>query len=264
MKLLIFEINPYHMVTLLMNMGIVYLIQPREYLGTDIYKIGYSKQQGITRCTTGYGKNTRFMCIMSCIYPEKIEKIIKKVFPQKYKRHVGKEYFIGDEISLMDDFYKLVTNYNKECNNNSGYYSSQYQYKKEIEHDEINFNVELKNNYLKQMNDTIIDVNMNTRNLKENKWFTTELFIFISNMANPEINEYFEMENFVVKNIENTELINKYVLNYVTHVATIYYSKFYIHNFVNKSDINIVNINSVANRTLYDIKYSYDIGSYDI
>jgi hypothetical protein len=41
-----------------MVMGILYLIQPAEYIGTDCYKIGYSDKSNIDRVKYGYKKGT--------------------------------------------------------------------------------------------------------------------------------------------------------------------------------------------------------------
>lgn len=37
-------------------MGIIYLIQPAELVGTNRYKIGCSKKDDLSRLTTGYKK----------------------------------------------------------------------------------------------------------------------------------------------------------------------------------------------------------------
>jgi len=41
-----------------MSIGIIYLIQPVEFIGTKIYKIGCSKNPDLQRCKNGYKKGS--------------------------------------------------------------------------------------------------------------------------------------------------------------------------------------------------------------
>lgn len=57
--------------------GIIYFIQPVEYLNTNTYKIGYSSKNNLSRCKNGYGLGTRYISINECNEPLEAEKKIK-------------------------------------------------------------------------------------------------------------------------------------------------------------------------------------------
>lgn len=94
-------------------MPIVYLIQPAEYIGTSCYKIGYSRQHGITRMKA-YQKGTRFLCIHETEYPCILEKRIIERFNEMFDLACGKEYFRGDEMQMYDEFEALCRD--MKCN----------------------------------------------------------------------------------------------------------------------------------------------------
>jgi hypothetical protein len=62
-----------------MTKGIIYFIQPVEYIETNTYKIGCSKNPNLDRCKNGYKKGSRFLCIMECNYPIELERKIRLV-----------------------------------------------------------------------------------------------------------------------------------------------------------------------------------------
>lgn len=90
-------------------MGIVYLIQPEEYLGTNNYKIGRSGNETIKRITN-YGKNTRILSILKVNNTKYIEKIIINKFKSIFQICKGREYFIitVEETDLIKEFNNLV------------------------------------------------------------------------------------------------------------------------------------------------------------
>ena len=100
-----------------MEKGIIYLLQPSEYVGTSIYKIGYSGKTSLDRCHTGYKKGSRYLCINECINPIILENKIKKDFNNKFKLVVGREYFEGDEENIKLSFRKLVEEHEIEYPN---------------------------------------------------------------------------------------------------------------------------------------------------
>jgi len=87
--------------------GIIYLIQPCELIGTNRYKIGCSEKLGIDRCTQGYKKGSRVICIIKCVKPFDNEKKIKQIFNNKFKLIAGNEYFEGDEDQMLIEFIKI-------------------------------------------------------------------------------------------------------------------------------------------------------------
>ncbi len=91
--------------------GIVYLVQPAELIGTNRYKIGCSAKNDLSRCKNGYKNGTRYITIMECTEPFKIESEIISVFNKKFKLIAGKEYFEGNETDMKTNFFEIVTNY---------------------------------------------------------------------------------------------------------------------------------------------------------
>jgi hypothetical protein len=88
--------------------GIIYLIQPKEFLGTNVFKIGRSEAPTLNRCKRGYGAGTRFLHIMECKFPRILEKKIKVAFRKKFKLARGYEYFEGGEDVIKIMFYQIV------------------------------------------------------------------------------------------------------------------------------------------------------------
>jgi hypothetical protein len=90
-----------------MNVGIIYLIQPAELLGTSRYKVGCSKKNTLDRCRS-YKKGSRYIAILEVVDPLLIEKDIKEHFTKKFKLIAGTEYFEGEERIMLSDFLKKV------------------------------------------------------------------------------------------------------------------------------------------------------------
>ena len=95
------------------NIGLIYLVQPSEYIGTNVYKIGYSLQENFTRLLS-YGRYTKYICNLNCENPLKLETIIIQDFSQKYRLIRGYEYFEGSEQKILNNFIELVMKYNNE------------------------------------------------------------------------------------------------------------------------------------------------------
>lgn len=96
-----------------MNIGMIYLIQPKELIGTHRYKIGMTNIPNLNRCNNGYLKGSRYICIMECNNPFALEKNIKKIFKEKFKLIAGHEYFEGDEEIMIEEFLKLIMDHYK-------------------------------------------------------------------------------------------------------------------------------------------------------
>jgi len=108
-------------------MGIVYLIQPAELIGTNRYKIGCSNDTRLKRLTNGYKIGTSYNIIMECKKPFKMEKQLINLFINKYKLIAGREYFEGNKKEMISTFYNTVSESNDSEIN-----------KDEINEDEIN------------------------------------------------------------------------------------------------------------------------------
>lgn len=89
------------------NIGLVYLIQPEELLGTDRYKMGCSTKPNISRLKA-YKKNSHLLCAYKCTNPFEIEKRLKAAFAAKFPLVAGNEYFQGDENELILEFLRIV------------------------------------------------------------------------------------------------------------------------------------------------------------
>jgi hypothetical protein len=118
-------------------MGILYLIQPVELIGTNRYKIGCSSKSNIDRVKYGYKKGTRYLHILECDNAFEIEKILKDVFNEHFTLIGGNEYFKGDENEMLELFYNVYKN-NKNTETTNKIQESVYQEKcdKQYECDE--------------------------------------------------------------------------------------------------------------------------------
>ena len=93
------------------NKGTIYLVQPAELVGTERYKIGMSAINDLDRCRKGYKKGTRYIIIMECDEPSKVEYEIIKRFNVKFTLFCGREYFEGNEEDIKKEFYNIVSNF---------------------------------------------------------------------------------------------------------------------------------------------------------
>jgi len=98
-------------------MGIVYLIQPAVYVGTNYFKIGMSSKDTIDRIKS-YKLHTKVLCIYNCDEPENVEKKLIKYFTEKYKVIKGKEYFDAiniDKTLLQKEFMNVINEDQENC-----------------------------------------------------------------------------------------------------------------------------------------------------
>ena len=91
-------------------MGIVYIIQPEELVGTNRLKIGCSRKNDLSRIYTGYRKDSRFLCICESEFPFQMEKCLLKAFNTNFREIAGHEFFEGDLIEMRNLFMKCVMN----------------------------------------------------------------------------------------------------------------------------------------------------------
>ena len=95
-------------------MGIIYLIQPKELIGTNRYKIGCSTKLNCDRIKRGYKKGTNIILIYKCIDPFVIEREIIAKFNSKFKLIAGNEYYSGDIKEMTILFIEIINKYNIE------------------------------------------------------------------------------------------------------------------------------------------------------
>jgi hypothetical protein len=98
--------------------GIVYFIQPSEYISTNIYKIGYSQQSLLNRIKQ-YGNNTSIICVLGTNNALATEKQLISAFNSRFVKFKGKEYFIIEDIQNAKNIFYNVCNLKDKSNSNS-------------------------------------------------------------------------------------------------------------------------------------------------
>jgi len=93
--------------------GTIYLLQPAEFVGTKIYKIGMSRKNTLTR-VKNYGRTTEHIIIQRHDDPCGIEKEMIKKFKEKFKLYKGREYFQGDDEDMQATFLEVIAAYKVE------------------------------------------------------------------------------------------------------------------------------------------------------
>lgn len=91
------------------NMGIVYMIQPTEFLGTKCYKIGRSDKNALVRINTGYHKGTIPILVENVDDPVEVERVLLECFGKRFTCKMGREYFEGDIDDMMLCFKAVTT-----------------------------------------------------------------------------------------------------------------------------------------------------------
>ena len=83
-------------------MGVIYIVQLREFIGTDKYKIGRSDNGHLIRVNS-YPKGSILLFLLTCNNSTKIEKKIISDFIIKYSHltDYGNEYFGGCYKSMI-------------------------------------------------------------------------------------------------------------------------------------------------------------------
>lgn len=97
-------------------MGYVYLIQPEEYIGTNILKIGMSTKNNCERIYKGYGKSHKLILVRHTTDPISVEKNIKKIFNEKFILEKGYEYFQGDVNDMEKTFFQIISTIESDDN----------------------------------------------------------------------------------------------------------------------------------------------------
>ena len=93
-------------------MGLIYLAQPAELVGTNRYKIGCSGKDDLSRILS-YKKNTKYLLISSSDNYSELENILKNEFKKKFKLVAGQEYFEGEQNEIYNCYLKILQIHNK-------------------------------------------------------------------------------------------------------------------------------------------------------
>lgn len=192
--------------------GIVYFIQPSEFISSDIYKIGYSKQPLLNRIKQ-YGNKTSIKCIFESSNVINTEKKLISKFNENFDKFKGKEYFICKDVVKAKNIFYEVCNSPFITNDNSD-----------------------------SFNDTDIDADINT-DIDANKEVSLE-----TNLETKEINQFLVGKTFQceickysttrsgnmkthisskkhLKKVEKTFIVSKYMCklcNYQTNIISHY------------------------------------------
>ena len=84
--------------------GLLYLIQPAELVGTQRYKIGYSKNNDINKFRKDYKKGSRFLDIYEYDRSSLLVREIRNNFNNKFKLVAGRTYYEGNENDIKKNF----------------------------------------------------------------------------------------------------------------------------------------------------------------
>lgn len=98
--------------------GLLYLIQPAELVGTQRYKIGYSKKTDIEKFRKDYKKGSRFLDVYEYEHSPLLVREIRNNFNNKFKLVAGRTYYEGNENTIKKNFNSIINNYNLENNIN--------------------------------------------------------------------------------------------------------------------------------------------------
>lgn len=80
----------------------IYLLQPREFLKTNVYKLGKTKQDGLKRAAQ-YPKGSLLILHKSCENCDVAEKQLLDIFRNEFvsRIDIGSEYFVGDKSEMV-------------------------------------------------------------------------------------------------------------------------------------------------------------------
>jgi hypothetical protein len=101
-----------------LNTHYIYLIHEREFIKSkeSIYKIGRTQQTNLKRIYQ-YPKDSKVLLLIECDDCKECERELIKMFKEKYTQRtdIGKEYFEGSEINIVNDIlqYFLTKNQSK-------------------------------------------------------------------------------------------------------------------------------------------------------
>ncbi len=219
------------------NLGIVYLIQPPGFIGTDRYKIGCSSKNSLDRCFN-YGKETRILQVNEVQNPFNLENIIKNEFNTAFKLVAGRELFSGNEKDIILLFNKIIQEYIEKIYNENSIKNNNtlMDNKNIITNDD---NVDNRNNNVNNNNVN----NNNENNNNENN----------NNVNNNNENNNYENNNYENNNNENNnENNNKNKFYYFYECARCSYKTNYMTSIKKHLSAKKKCINNNKNNNLSD------------
>ena len=128
-----------------MSKGIVYLVQPEEFIGTNIFKIGRSKDSSANlNRIKSYGKGSSCISINQRNNTIELEKKIIEEFNKNFKLVKGREYFEGDKEEINKLFLYIVSTYTYKENDTDTKNESKSEIEGKIE-SEVSENKNIEN-----------------------------------------------------------------------------------------------------------------------
>jgi hypothetical protein len=91
--------------------GLLYLIQPAELVGTQRYKIGYSKNTDLDKFRRDYKKGSRFLDIYEYEHSPLLVREIRSNFNNKFRLVAGRTYYEGNENDIKKNFNDIIKSY---------------------------------------------------------------------------------------------------------------------------------------------------------
>ncbi len=173
--------------------GYVYLLKVREFINTDIIKIGMTSNY--KKRLFGYPKGSFYIKYIKVINYKNIEKILLKIFNNKYikKKEYGNEYFKGDIDNILLTFITIIEIHkniipefkkkyiaNKNIINNINPIINSNNKSNNINSNNINSNNTTTNNI--NNNNSINNSNNNTNNIIINKKIIINNLLINDNM----------------------------------------------------------------------------------
>lgn len=207
-----------------MSNGIIYLVQPMEYIGSNCYKVGCSGKPTLERVTTGYKKGTTYLLIMNTIYPFVLEKKIKKIFNTTFKLIAGYEYFEGDAKKMID----IIINLKKE-------------------HDINIINIDKKKKYDNYEKQCVIDVNIKKEEQTVN--FNNKIFELFNNYFEAGTNEDYITISDIIKNLKKDDYYKNLPNDDKKKIKKIYIEKLF-NNHLNYKNYFLVKNDKLPNRLI--------------
>lgn len=189
------------------ELNYIYLLQDKQYYGSNVFKIGMTRRKNLTRFNE-YEKGSQLLLQKCCEDCVAMEKIIIGIFKNMFKLVRGREWFEGDykymmsiiETVIQNEKTKKIKSNNKKCKKN-------FLYKK------------LK--ILKKTNN-IIKSNTQTTIIKK---------------SNNEIHEEIKLEETtinLINNLDNDTLFNGFLKINCPNFLKIKKGIYYIFNETNK------------------------------
>jgi len=117
--MLFFKINNICENFMINDKGLLYLIQPAELVGTQRYKIGYSKNNDIAKFRKDYKKGSRILDVYEYERAPLLVSEIRNSFNNKFKLVAGRTYYEGNENDIKKNFNTIINSYSSKNNINS-------------------------------------------------------------------------------------------------------------------------------------------------